>query len=174
MSVFPETPCTLLVKLAAQMTGRSDEFAWQRFFELYQPAIVKFAEKPGAVSDEEVRDNAEFWDWMTKRLLSDPQFAKRRAERWRRTADEEWDPDHRMGVRAFARLRLTHAKLYARQAKNPIAFARAIRQAIAIDPQDKETCINYAAFLKVNKLDAVREDFLGCLEKLGVDTDGWR
>ena len=118
------------------------------------------AEKPGAVSDEEVRDNAEFWDWMTKRLLSDPQFAKRRAERWRRTADGEWDPDHRMGVRAFAKLRLTHAKFYARQAKNPIAFARAIRQAIAIDPQDKETCINYAAFLKVNKLDTVRDDFL--------------
>ena len=65
-----------------------------------------------------------------------------------------------MGVRAFAKLRLTHAKLYARQAKNPIAFARAIRQAIAIDPQDKETCINYAAFLKVNKLDTVRDDFL--------------
>ena len=53
-------------------------------------------------------------------------------------------------------------------------FARAIRQAIAIDPQDKETCINYAAFLKVNKLDTAREDFLGCLKKLGVDTDGWR
>lgn len=118
------------------------------------------AEKPGAVSDEEVRDNDEFWDWMTKQLLSCPQFAKRRAEYWRRTADGEWDPDHRMGVRAFAKLRLTHAKLYARQAKNSIAFARAIRQAIAIDPQDKETCINYAAFLKVNKLDAVRDDFL--------------
>lgn len=137
--------------------------------------VIKLnAEKSGAVSDEEVRDNDEFWDWMTKRLLSDPQFVKRRAERWRRTADGEWDPDHRMGVRAFARLRLTHAKLYARQAKNPIAFARAIRQAIAIDPQDKETCINYAAFLKVNKLDTAREDFLGCLKKLGVDTDGWR
>ena len=51
MSVFPETPCTLLVKLAAQMTGRSDEFAWQRFFELYQPAIVKFGENQGAAAD---------------------------------------------------------------------------------------------------------------------------
>ena len=53
MSVFPETPCTLLVKLAAQMTGRYDEFAWQRFFELYQPAIVKFAENQGAAADAE-------------------------------------------------------------------------------------------------------------------------
>ena len=88
--------------------------------------VIKLnAEKSGAVSDEEVRDNVEFRDWITKRLLSCPKFAKRRAERWRRTADGELDPDHRMGVRAFARLHLTHAKLYARQAKNPIAFARA-------------------------------------------------
>ena len=35
------------------MTGRSDEFAWQRFFELYQPAIVKFAENQGAAADAE-------------------------------------------------------------------------------------------------------------------------
>ena len=53
MSAFPETPCTLLVKLAAKMTGRSDEFAWQRFFELYQPAIVRFAENQGAAADSE-------------------------------------------------------------------------------------------------------------------------
>ncbi|MCR5750679.1 MAG: sigma-70 family RNA polymerase sigma factor [Kiritimatiellae bacterium] len=53
MSAFPETPCTLLVKLAAEMTERSDEFAWQRFFELYQPAIVKFAESQGAAADSE-------------------------------------------------------------------------------------------------------------------------
>ena len=153
----------------------SNPIEWMYDYMAPHGLVMKLnAEKPGAVSDEEVRDNAEFWDWMTKRLLSDPQFAKRRAERWRRTADGELDPDHRMGVRAFAKLRLTHAKLYARQVKNPIAFARAIRQAIAIDPQDKETCINYAAFLNANKLDAAREDFLGCLEKLGVDTDGWR
>ena len=79
-----------------------------------------------------------------------------------------------MGVRAFAKLRLTHAKLYARQAKTPIAFARAIRQAIAIDPQAPETGRYYAAFLESSKLDAAREDFLGCLKKLGVETDGWR
>lgn len=132
------------------------------------------AEKSGAVSDEEVRDSAEFWDWMTKRLLSCPQFVKRRAETCRRTADGDLDPDHRMGVRAFAKLRLTHANLYARQAKTPIAFARAIRQAIAIDPQSPEAGRYYAAFLESSKLDAAREDFLGCLKKLGVDTDGWR
>ena len=53
MSVFPETPCSLLVKLAAQATGQADEFAWQRFFDLYQPAIVKFAENQGAAGEAE-------------------------------------------------------------------------------------------------------------------------
>ena len=36
---------------------------------------------------EEVRDNAEFWDWMTKRLLSNKEFAQRRAESCRKGAD---------------------------------------------------------------------------------------
>ncbi len=53
MAVFPETPCTLLVKLAARVTGQADEFAWQRFFELYQPAIVRFAENQGAGAEAE-------------------------------------------------------------------------------------------------------------------------
>lgn len=46
MSVFPETSTTLLAKLAAQKTGE-DEMAWVRFFELYEPAIRKFAELRG-------------------------------------------------------------------------------------------------------------------------------
>ena len=132
------------------------------------------AEKSGAVSDEEVRDNDEFWDWMTKRLLSNPQFAQRRAETWRRTADGEWDPEHRMGVRAFSKLRLTHAKLYARQVKNRAACETAVRQAVAIDPQARETIYNYTWFLKVSGLNDARDDYLGYIEKLGVCTDGWR
>ena len=132
------------------------------------------ADKPGAVSNEEVRDNYEFWDWMTKRLFSNPQFANRRAEPWRKAADGNRDPDHRMGVRAFSKLRLAHAKLYASQGKNSAAFATAIRQAIAIDPQNLETAVHYVAFLKANKLDAAREEFLGCLKKHGVDTDRLR
>lgn len=43
MSVFPETSRTLVLKLAVEVTGER-ESAWVRFFDLYQPAIRKFAE----------------------------------------------------------------------------------------------------------------------------------
>ena len=52
MSVFPETPATLLVKLAAQMTGE-DEANWVRFADLYVPAIRSFAERHGDGRDAE-------------------------------------------------------------------------------------------------------------------------
>jgi len=51
MGTFPETPVTLLGKLAQQMTCDSDEVAWTRLFELYAPAIRKFAEAQGAKGD---------------------------------------------------------------------------------------------------------------------------
>ncbi len=46
MASFPETPATLLVKLAAQVTGE-DEANWVRFADLYVPAIRSFAEQHG-------------------------------------------------------------------------------------------------------------------------------
>ena len=46
MSAFPETPATLLVKLAAQVTGE-DEANWVRFADLYVPAIREFARHRG-------------------------------------------------------------------------------------------------------------------------------
>ena len=42
MSAFPETSATLLRKIAVQVTGER-ETAWVRFFELYEPAIKRFA-----------------------------------------------------------------------------------------------------------------------------------
>ena len=39
MNVFPETPATLLARLAAHVTGQADESSWMRLFELYEPAI---------------------------------------------------------------------------------------------------------------------------------------
>ena len=72
---------------------------WMYDYMTPQGLVMKLnAEKTGAVSDEEVRENAEFWDWMTKRLLSGREFAKRRAESWRKGADGRPDPNHRMGV----------------------------------------------------------------------------
>ena len=46
MIAFPETPATLLVKLAAQVTGE-DEANWVRFADLYVPAIREFARHRG-------------------------------------------------------------------------------------------------------------------------------
>jgi len=42
VSVFPETPVTLLARLAATCTGESAA-GWERFFAQYQPVIQKFA-----------------------------------------------------------------------------------------------------------------------------------
>lgn len=53
MSLFPETSATLLSKLAAQTAG-GNEGAWLRFFELYAPAIAKYAELQGARDAEDV------------------------------------------------------------------------------------------------------------------------
>lgn len=49
MATFPDTPVTLLARIAVQATGlRTDEAAWVRLFNLYAPAIRKFAELQGA------------------------------------------------------------------------------------------------------------------------------
>lgn len=53
MSAFPDTPVTLLAQIAARVTGKEDEAAWVRLFELYEPAIRKFAEYHGAGSASE-------------------------------------------------------------------------------------------------------------------------
>ena len=50
MSRIPNTPVTLIARMAAQVTGE-DEATWVKFFELYQPVIRHFAEFAGARSD---------------------------------------------------------------------------------------------------------------------------
>ena len=50
MSKIPDTPVTLIARMAAQVTGE-DEAVWVKFFELYQPVIRNFAEYAGAKSD---------------------------------------------------------------------------------------------------------------------------
>jgi len=158
----------------AMYVEESYPFGWMSDYMTPHGLVMKLgAEKSGAVSEEEVREDAEFWDWMTKRLLSSPKFARRRAESWRKGADGKPDPEHRMGMRAFAKLRIAHARLYCSK-KNSPAFATALRQAVAIDPLNPETCCIYSLFLKENGLDAARGDYLGFAGKLGVDTDGWR
>ena len=52
MSALPDTPVTLIARMAAQMTGE-DEAGWVRFFDLYQPVIRHFAQAAGAKTDSE-------------------------------------------------------------------------------------------------------------------------
>jgi RNA polymerase sigma factor (sigma-70 family) len=54
MATFPDTPATLLARLAVQATGRStEESDWAELFDLYAPAIRRFAENLGAGGDSE-------------------------------------------------------------------------------------------------------------------------
>ena len=53
MGAFPDTPVTLLARIAVEATGqRTDEAAWVRLFNLYAPAIRKFAELQGTPATE--------------------------------------------------------------------------------------------------------------------------
>ena len=52
MSALPDTPVTLIARMAAQVTGE-DEAGWVRFFDLYQPVIRHFAQAAGAKMDLE-------------------------------------------------------------------------------------------------------------------------
>ena len=48
VGTFPDTPATLLARIAVEATGRqTDESAWARLFNLYAPAMRKFAEMQG-------------------------------------------------------------------------------------------------------------------------------
>ena len=53
MANFPDTPVSLLVRLASDRTGIRDEAGWTRLFELYAPAIRAFAEEHGSEDESE-------------------------------------------------------------------------------------------------------------------------
>ena len=53
MANFPDTPVSLLVRLASDRTGIQDEAGWTRLFELYAPAIRAFAEERGRGGERE-------------------------------------------------------------------------------------------------------------------------
>lgn len=53
MANFPETPVTVLARIAAEHTGARDEAAWARLFELYAPAIRAFTADHGGIGEEE-------------------------------------------------------------------------------------------------------------------------
>ena len=53
MARFPDTPVSLLVRIASEKTDVCDEAAWTRLFELYAPVIKAFAEERGGGGDGE-------------------------------------------------------------------------------------------------------------------------
>jgi len=53
MANFPNTPVSLLAHIASENTGVHDEAAWTRLFELYAPAIRKFAAEHGGEGEED-------------------------------------------------------------------------------------------------------------------------
>ena len=53
MAKFPDTPVSLLVRLASDRTGIRDESGWTRLFELYAPAIRAFADERGSEGESE-------------------------------------------------------------------------------------------------------------------------
>ena len=53
MASFPDTPVSLLVRIASEKTGVRDEAAWTRLFELYAPVIRAFAGERGVSGEEE-------------------------------------------------------------------------------------------------------------------------
>ena len=53
MENFPDTPVSLLVRLASDRTGIRDEAGWTRLFELYAPAIKAFADERSSEGESE-------------------------------------------------------------------------------------------------------------------------
>ncbi|MBR4614381.1 MAG: hypothetical protein IKO55_02145 [Kiritimatiellae bacterium] len=98
------------------------------------------AEPVGRLRADACVADREFWDWQTRRLLDDPQFCRRRAERWRMEKDNAGsheDYNHRVACRAFSKTRTSIAGLYARKGLMQEAQA-AFREAYMIDPQSPE------------------------------------
>ena len=103
------------------------------------------AEKADKLRADECREDREFWDWQTRRLLDDPQFCRRRAERWRPPKGDNGsfrDVYHRVECRAFSKLRCALAGLYVRKGLMKDAQA-AFREACMIDPQSPEATFRY-------------------------------
>lgn len=117
------------------------------------------AEEVDTFNESDLTADREFWDWQTRRLLDDPPYCRRRAERSRAYEQEEAreakDDGHRIACRAYSKLRSAIAGLYAWKAR-PKAWqkrpgtprydresAAAFREANMLDPQSPEAAFRY-------------------------------
>ncbi len=87
--------------------------------------IMKIRPKPGAVAQDRILDDMEFWDWYMRRLLADPALRRDFAAQ-----------------KAFSKLRTAIAGLYSRQGFASAA-ARAFREAVLIYPLSPESSFRY-------------------------------
>ena len=129
---------------------------WMRDYMTPHGLVLKLnSEKTGKLRKADLTEDLDFWDWQTRRLLDDPQFCRRRSERWRNNPEGDKDTDHRVACRAFSKLRCTIAALYAAEGNAPQA-RKAFRDAHAIDPQSPEVIARYVqdCLLKEGSLDA--------------------
>ncbi len=120
--------------------------------------VMKFkASKTDEFSSELIAADSDFRDWHTRRLLDDPDFTKRRDERWRMAANGGIDVEHRVACRAFSKLRTSIAGLYAAKGYGHEAAA-AFREGYALDPQATE--VHYYVrdvLIPQRKFDVARE-----------------
>jgi len=100
--------------------------------------IMQIAPETGSLDAKRVRQDMEFWDWYTRRLLRDPAF--------RRDFPAQ---------KSFSKLRTAIAGLYSRTGRQTEA-ARAFREAVAIYPPSPEASFRYIqeSLLPRSKFDA--------------------
>ncbi len=144
------------------------------------------ADKVDTFNESDLTADREFWDWQTRRLLDNPMYCRRRAERWRqhkrKNARKGIDNTHRVACRAYSKLRCSIAGLYAwKTRQNPFQnfryaceAAAAFREAYMLDPQSPEAAFRYIQqILLVNgKWDAMLDilDYVDLMDPSGKST----
>ncbi len=88
--------------------------------------IMKLNAEPTPYDEKRAIQDADFWDWYTRRLLKDPMYRRDFA-----------------GQKSFSKLRAALAGLYARQARMADA-AQAYREAVLLYPASPEAVFRYA------------------------------
>ena len=115
--------------------------------------IMKINANPNSMNDAIARNDMEFWDWYTRRLLKDPAFRRDFAAQ-----------------KSFSKLRTAIAGLYAR--KNLPRALQAFQEAVALYPASPEATLRYIqeGLLYNDKWDAIL-DILTYLDRVDPNSD---
>ena len=122
--------------------------------------IMKINKDPGQLTAAVEREDMEFWDWYTRRLLRDPAF--------RRDFPAQ---------KSFSKLRAAIAGLYARQGRVASA-ARAFQESCHLYPASPEATFRYCqeVLLNLRRWDAILDilDYTDVLDPNNHRTDSFR